>query len=170
MRKSIETDESSLFAGVWFSAASCIPVIYTFIISRSPDFSITTILLYAIIPISIAFFFGGALGSDILNPNKVTTSTKAILEGIKIALFSFVVYVLAFGLFTAFYQTIFNPNSQDFLTVDFMKNLLLGLVLSGIVGSIMVGWLVIIAGAIAGWLLFKYRLISARTMRHITNH
>jgi uncharacterized membrane protein len=162
MRKSETDDSLNLFAGVWFSAASCIPVIFTFLVSPNPHFSFTVILLFVLIPISVTFFSGLALGSDILNPNKVKTSKEAMIKGLMVALLSYVIFVLLFALYTGFYQTIFDRNPHEFLTVDFAKNLLFGLVLVGIFGSIVVGWLVLIIGTIAGWLLFKYRLVSAR--------
>ena len=160
MRKSETDDSLSFFAGMWFSAASCVPVIFTHLTSPNPHISFTVILLYVLIPISIAFIFGVTLGSDILNPNKVRTAKEAMIKGLNVSLLSYVVFVLLFALYFGIYQTIFDRNPHEFLTVDFAKNLLFGLVIVVFFGTIVVGWLVLIVGTLAGWLLFKCRLVS----------
>jgi hypothetical protein len=159
MRKSIEPNYLSLFAGLWFAVASCIPVIFIFVVLLDSYDFVSKILLFAVLPISITFLLGFGLGSDILIPHKVKTSKQAMIKGLKVALSSYLVFIPLFAISIALYHSIFDRTPHEWLAVDFVRSLFASLIIASYFGSIIIGWLVLIVGAIAGWLLLKYRLL-----------
>jgi hypothetical protein len=142
-----------LFASIWFAMAALIPVIFVMVISFflfEIDITISDFLLSAVLlPISSAAICGFIFGSAILDRSRVKTSAEAKNRGFNVAVFSYILYNLML-LPTAFlinYSNGIEPTTS---------NVIGGVALIFFYGSIFVGWLILIVGSYAGWLLHKF--------------
>lgn len=150
---------SRLLAGLWFAVAGCIPVSFVFLSGLVAADNINSkVILFGILPVLIAGICGFRLGSSILDANLVKNSKQAIMQGIKVALFSYAFFIPLFSLGTAFYFSIYEASPNRTFVDDFMGGLL-GSLFAGFIGLILVGWLIVLISAIAGWILFKLRLV-----------
>lgn len=159
--KEVSTTEKRdrLLAGAWFEAASFLPIFLLcllFIADTSPEL-IFFALPFFIPAIFISFVSGVAFGSDILNPNKVKTSGKAMLKGAKVALFADAIYIPLFAIGFAL-RNIIASGSEDTNISAFLSYLYGGFIISGFYGLLLNGWLLPIIGAVVGCLLYQYRL------------
>lgn len=134
-----------LLATAWFAVAGAIPGLLVILLaSLGGDAPPRLVLVIWMATILIAALYGAALGALILDPTRVGTGSQAFLQGGVVAGFSFVTFVFLFSLFLSFQSGHF-----DFFTAFFALMLY---------GSLLFGWLVLLVGGLAGWLLFrKYR-------------
>jgi hypothetical protein len=139
----------NLFAGLWFAAASAIPVLFLIVVlgEQFPKFGqrrrsivVLSILLSGI----IGLFYGSA----ILNPEKIKSGLQASLRGLLVGLLSYLSLYVCF--------VVGFPIKNGFVFSDFLYA---ALVLGGIfgIGFVIVGWLVLITGTAAGWFLYLLR-------------
>ena len=108
----------------------------------------------------VSFVCGEAFGSEILLPNNTQNSKSALVKGLKISILTYMFFIPVFAIIFAVYKSAYQHNQHEWLTVQFIENLLSGLFYVGFVGTIVVGWLVGILGAFAGWTLYKFKLLQ----------
>jgi hypothetical protein len=131
---------------MWFAIAAVIPVAYYFLrFSNGPLLFADSPALSAGTPILIASLCGLLLGSSILNADDVRTAGQAIMRGLIVALLSYLLLFTVSALILAF-------NNDD------LAGLVVTWAIIFLMGLLIVGWLIAIIGAIAGWLLYLYRL------------
>ena len=141
---------------MWFAIAAVIPVAYYFLRygeiggahfgAGLPIFGGSSVLT-AGVPILIGGICGLLLGSGILDAEEIRTAGQAIGQGLMVALLSYLL------LFTGT-AVILALNNDDLVgTVTLF-------IIVFLYGLLHVGWLVAGVGALAGWLLYLYRLKS----------
>ncbi len=160
MSQAVRQKEPFLFlAGSWFAAVFSIPVALFWYES---DKSAIMFLFFVAPPMLVSFLCGEAFGSDILDSGDVQTSRQALIKGFETSLLTYLFFVPVFTIIFAVYLCIFQHDPHEWLTIQFLKNIFVGLFYVGVVGTLVVGWLLAILGALAGWTLFKFRLINER--------
>src|SRR5688572_4829842 len=148
-----------LLSAGWFAMTACVPVLFFFLIlSRvfffvaifSPTDSFVA-AFFILLPIVMAAFFGFTIGSRILNDGLVVNGWNAALHGALVAILAFFGHMLA-------YTFILAVNAL----VD-LRQVIVSTLSVFYTGALLVGWLVVIAGAVSGWLLFRFswRSVSA---------
>lgn len=160
------------FAGWWFAAAGLVPVgiVSGFIITSRLQYTDPSILVsellsfrgivevFAFIPLPLfcAFYSGAVHGSVILEQTKSVTSGQAIFRGLKVGIWSWVIFVPIFCILIPFIMD--EPPLVTFQKriPEYVKQVMAGLWFVGIGGSILVGWLILLVDGIAGWLLFLF--------------
>ncbi|MCM3873550.1 MAG: hypothetical protein ND895_22935 [Pyrinomonadaceae bacterium] len=156
-------DKPSLLVGIWFAAASCIPLSLVWIefvfgaLGKPWHALLGRVLGLCVLPILIAFVIGLWFGSDILEPDRVGTSGRAILRGGLVAMSSTLVYSLILGLFAGIWMSISERPPGNGPILDALQLFLVGLAGTLVLSLFTVGWIAVIVGAIAGWLLYKLR-------------
>lgn len=165
------TYKFSWFAGAWFAAASLILIgAIAFVVfqprfegprgNNFPDLqffydNFVLALLFIALPFLCACFGGILYGSDILDLNRVETARKATICGLKASLTAWVAFIPLFSALVAFYMGFFDRSKQEGFFVAIIKSFFAMLFYTSLVGSIAFGWLILIIGAVAGWLLFR---------------
>jgi hypothetical protein len=168
MSKPVEEKASSLLAGGWFAAASCLPLSLLWIefISDSSSLAWYEILggslVYGPLPIAIAGVVGSRFGAAIVNGDMVSTSRQAIWQGAKVALASFFAYTILLGFLEGVFISLteHTTGANRFIVVPLL--FFGALLMIPVWAFFAVGWLAVIEGAIAGWLLLKFRLVVRR--------
>ena len=147
-----------LFAGGWFAVTACIPIIGFFaVISRmfflGPAAALEPgmAIIFIVIPVLMAAFFGFVWGSRILNDEIVKSGGNAVRHGIIVGVLSYAGFVVAFVV-----GQIANATGQ-------VVEVLVSILYVGAIGALLVGWLIVIAGGLSGWLLFRYSFSNANT-------
>jgi hypothetical protein len=146
-----------LITAGWFTGAAIVPVFFFFVLTEAmtsnagsgarSGIAVRGVWLFAVLPISTAALMGFIFGWQIVDPNQRTTPTYAALQGMLVALFSYVLFTIVFGAWLTWADA-----SSGAVSVSTVVPMLITIFL---VGFVFVGWLVLIAGAIAGWLLFR---------------
>jgi hypothetical protein len=155
-----------MIAAGWFAGAACIPVIFFFVIIVAmeglPRKNLVFGCFFLLLPVLMGAFFGFLIGSRILNERIVTRSWSAIRHGVLVAILSYVGFMLIYTALAGLNASGQNPHFINYLIAVW------------VIGAILVGWLIIIAGAIEGWLLFRTRdrflgrqLIASKKVRPI---
>lgn len=139
-----------VIAGFWFAVASVIPVAYYFMRfgDALPIFGGSSVLTAAG-PIILAGICGLLLGSTILDFDETKSASQAAVRGLFVGLLT---YLLLFTLPLIIFAFI----STD-LVNDFIGFILL-FAITFVYGLFIVGWMIAVVGAIAGWLLYLLRL------------
>ena len=144
-----------LIAAGWFVVTACIPVFFFFgVIGRAryvkpSDVTEPFVLsVFVAIPLCLAAFFGFGIGSRILNDAKGAGGWNAAWHGARVGLLSYVGFIL-------FYAIILITNGKADIA-DLASAVFRLLFFS----ALLVGWMIPIAGALGGWLLFKYSWTS----------
>ena len=150
-----------LIAAGWFAAAALIPIVFFFVIfsgeGRSPDASRSSgVWFFVGLPVSLAAFYGFVIGCRILDRQRNRSPFRVMLLGIAVAAFSYLsmpaIHMMAAILFPQ------PPTIWD----ESLSRMFYWMLLIYGVGAILVGWLVVFAGAVAGlmldWLSGKERL------------
>jgi hypothetical protein len=135
-----------LIAAVWFGFTACIPIVVFFEALYSPNALIDkrTGPIFVVLPLCLATFFGFTIGSQILDDRLVMRDGTAALWGVVVA-------VASYAGMMAGYTILGSIGVRD---ADPFKLLISFLAIAGI-GAVFLGWLIVIAGAISGWLLFR---------------
>jgi hypothetical protein len=141
-----------LITAGWFAVAACIPVAFFFLVfggiwsNSLQGVDLRSVWFFGGIPISAAALLGFSVGYRIVDPFYNNTAGGAALRGTLVSFLSYVLFMAAYGalaaLSTGSPQTNSLENSLGMLLVVFLF------------GLFYVGWLILIAGAVAGWLLF----------------
>jgi len=141
-----------LIGAAWFAGAACVPIIFFFgVIGRMFFFGPSAATdpamarMFILLPVSMAAFFGFSVGSRILNNQIVARPSRAAIHGALVAILSYFGFMLAYAAIVA------SDTSREYS--DVIRSVL------GVfwIGSILVGWLIVLAGAFSGWLLFRAR-------------
>ena len=140
-----------LLAAVWFAFAACIPIVYFFGIYErtfwsNPNALFDTTALFIVLPIMLAAFFGFTIGSKILDEQEMGPGLAAVL-GALVAIASYSGMMIGFALVSSSNAAKGWPNPLE----------VVGLVMIfALFGMVVVGWVVVLAGAVSGWLLFLW--------------
>jgi hypothetical protein len=126
-----------LSAGLWFAGAGSIPaLLFVMVVGGPQSFSAAILALFVLLPALIAGVCGASLGTSILDQSLIWTPAQAAGRGVIVAAASFLFYILLVSI-------ALSGGAAFFMLL--------------IYGSIVIGWLIAIVGALAGWLLFKRR-------------
>ena len=144
-----------LIGAGWFAATACIPVFgFLGVFGRlmfgmpSDGTAPVGLSIFVALPLCLAAFFGFVFGSTILNDAKVAGGWKAAWHGARVGLLSYVAYVL-------FYAIIMAANAKAGIA-----ELAAAVFTIFFFSALFVGWLIPIAGALGGWLLFRFSWTS----------
>jgi hypothetical protein len=130
-------EHPQLSAGLWFAGAGSIPaLLFVMTAGGSRSLSTAAFPLFVLLPAFVAGVCGACFGSSILDPSRVQTPAQAAGRGFIVAAASFLFYILLISVVAS--------GGVAFFFLLFY-------------GSIIIGWLVAIVGALAGWLLYKRR-------------
>ncbi len=134
-----------LLAGFWFAAASTIPILFLIILldKNFPTFGFRRRSIVAL-SILLSGIVGLFYGSAILNAEKIKNGFQASARGMFVGLLSYLLLYTVFAIPSAF------------IGPDIFSGLLAMSVFFWI-GFVVVGWLVIITGTLAGWFLYLLR-------------
>ena len=135
-----------IFSGIWFSIAAVIPVVYCLLLFGDwiPKFG-GSLQIAVVAPVLFSGFLGSLLGSNILDTEETKTGFKAIGLGLSVAALSFLFLFVVTAILT-----IFNLG-DPFGTIA-------AFVIFFFYGLLIVGWLVVITGGLAGLMLYLLRL------------
>ena len=141
-----------LFAGMWFAVAAAIPVGIYFLIFLISPFTSGTIyrVVTAVVPILSGGLIGLWLGAGILDDKKTKSALGAAGRGLAIAGLSYVLFFIIELIGAVVY------NSD--LSSDAIFRLIYVIAIMFLIGLLIIGWLIAIAGAAAGGLLYLFRL------------
>ena len=141
-------------SGLWFAAAGEVPGLCLIFITSAqgpapagevPDYIYKLLVLG---PAVIAGACGMGFGVDILDRSTVNTTWRATLLGIRVACISFLTYMLILAAVT----WVADGRREPLLLLYMVLFYLVG-------GAVFFGWLIVLVGAAAGWLLY----LSSRT-------
>lgn len=141
-----------LFAGLWFTVAAAIPVGSYFLISYFASMTSGTIFKAATIvfPIFSGGIIGLWLGPGILDEKKTKSTLQAAGRGVGIAALSY----LLFFIIELSAALCYNSDLKS----DELFRLVGVIAVMFLIGLIILGWLIAIAGAAAGGLLYLFRI------------
>ena len=158
-----------IFAGAWFAAACCVPLTPVWmetvsVVSVIPwsELLLKHIALTGILPISISGLCGYRVGVSIFDPNQVKTAKQAVVQGIKVALWSYAIFAILWSVIVIISMMISERMPNQGFIIPLLQFTLGALVMVGVIAAVVLGWLVILAGATAGWLLFKIRPLLSK--------
>ena len=143
---------SRLLAAVWFAFTACVPIVYFFGVyeqgfwSDPNAFFDNAITLFIGLPICLAAFFGFTIGSKILDEQRITHGVAALLGA--------VVAIASYCGMTIGYALVSTSNAAK--GWPYPLEVIGAVILFGLFGMVFVGWLVVLAGAVGGWLLFLW--------------
>jgi hypothetical protein len=138
-----------LTAAAWFSVFGYVPVGFFLEVFQGPMFnSGSQTWTYGALPISAAALSGFIFGARILDPWNIETAARAILQGIKIAFLSYILFLGMLVLFVAF-------SAESPSIVHRISGSIVAFFVLGFYGSIFVGWLIFLMGLMGGFLLFS---------------
>ena len=141
-----------LLAACWFAAAAFIPILFFLLLfaresTPSSGYSSTGLWFFIQYPVSLAAFFGFAIGVRILDFNRKRTPSRAMLRGIMVAICSYLAMPLINLVFGLLWRPVLVPE-ENFLKLVYWTLTIYG------VGAVIVGWLIVFAGAVSGLSLF----------------
>ena len=134
--------ELRLISAFYFALAALVPILFFYAI-----FGWSDALIISWVPFTLAGLFGFNVGAKILDPRACVSGIVASWSGVKTAGLAFVSNMVIFSIIGS---------------VSGSDNPIGLFVISLVFGSLYVGWLVLITGAIAGILLFLLRSRRSR--------
>ncbi len=144
-----------LLAAVWFACTALIPIVIFFgIIGRmfffnpAAVFEATTASIFVALPLCMATFFGFTIGSRILDEQLVARGRNAAGYGALVAVASYG------GMMGAYVMLMVLSSFTNSRGVQDPFEMMLSVLTVFLIGALWVGWSIVIAGAIGGWLLF----------------
>jgi hypothetical protein len=149
--------KARLKAAGWFATAACIPVLFILVVFRGSlvgiggshfrfGYVVWSLWLFAVIPVSAAALLGFIFGCQIVAPIHRSTSWRAALWGTLVALFSYVLFGIAWAASIAV--------STDPYGAPTLSDAGSAFLLFFLCGFIFVGWLILVVGALTGYLLY----------------
>jgi len=140
-----------MLAAVWFACTACIPIVYFFGVYErafwsNPNSLFDSSTLFIVLPIMLAAFFGFTIGSKILDEERMTPGLAALL-GALVAIASYWGMMMGYALVSASNAARGWPNPLEVIGLFLVFALF---------GMAFIGWLVVLAGAASGWLLFLW--------------
>ncbi|MCU1264079.1 MAG: hypothetical protein JWM21_397 [Acidobacteria bacterium] len=125
-------------------AAGAIPVswvIRTFLPAKPPYQTSDFVIWFVLVPLLVTGFFGSLLGGGILDSSRKRSLWEAALRGLSVAVLAYLSSAILISIWEA------NTNQYGrFIEMLFMILL---------VGSMAIGWLIVVVGVMAGLLLFQ---------------
>ena len=146
-----------LIAAGWFAAAAFVPIAGFLVIFASQSRSDVHAArdgvwfgfwFFVLFPISLAAFYGFVIGSRILDLERLGP-WRATLRGMAVAVLSY----LSMPVINGIAAILYSPRLGAFF--ESPESILYWMVVIYGVGAVFVGWIIVIAGAIAGLLLDK---------------
>jgi hypothetical protein len=139
------------YSAICFAMAGSVPVAFFFVLLGrwigNAQTRFAELWVFGVLPILTAAFFGFTSGAKILDPLTVTSGLRAAMRGLVVAFSSYTVFILMFfGVVSIAYI----PGEDNGRSVDPFAP-----VAVFFYGLVFVGWLIAIAGSLAGWLLFR---------------
>ena len=140
-----------LISAFWFGAAAFIPIISFFVaFARGGDTSgqssggsnLMGLWFFLVFPVSAAAFFGFWVGARILDFERKRSASRVMFRGMFVAILSYLAMPATFIIGGAFTRS------------EPLGDIVYGVLVIFGVGAVLVGWLVVIAGGVAGLLLF----------------
>jgi hypothetical protein len=113
----------------------------------------SSVVAFLLFPAWVASFFGFAFGARILDLQKPRSAPRSMLIGMVVAILSYLTMPLANLLAIIIF------GSRNAMLASPTKALYWILLVWG-VGAVLVGWLLVIIGGVAGFLLFKFSLAN----------
>lgn len=144
-----------LVAAGWFGLAACIPIVFFFLVFARTDGggAVRTDSqgwwFFLNLPVSWAAFFGFTIGSRILDVARHRSPSGVLVRGIAVAVSSYLALPATNVILAVLFLDYKSGMGQSFGSF-----LLWMLIIYG-VGAIWVGWIIVIAGGIAGLLLYR---------------
>src|SRR5436190_6838814 len=135
-----------LIAAVWFALAASLPVGFFYLVFGWLFGRFEDRWMFGVLPIATAAYFGLTLGAKILSPD-IDSSGKAIKRGLQVAFASYVTLIALVYIVLTIAN--YPPRGSENLVNP------LGALSLFAIGLLYVGWLIALAGSIAGWLLFR---------------
>ncbi|MDQ2856533.1 MAG: hypothetical protein M3R68_09405 [Acidobacteriota bacterium] len=136
------------YAALWFMAAVLLPVLFvfgTFLQAPAPRADILEVVIwFLLIPLLITGLLGSLLGARILDSTKKRSGWGAAFRGLLITGAAF--------LFSAIIISAWDAHKNEY--TRFINTLFMML----LVGSMVIGWVVVLIGATAGWLLYQIQM------------
>jgi hypothetical protein len=145
------------FAGVWFMAAGVIPTFFiAMLLLNTTDFAgnsfiqsrraaVEFVFWFIFIPLVLTGILGSLLAAGILDPQKLRGGWQSALRGLLVLVTAFLLFSVVISL---------RETSENGYQT-FLRTWILMLMF----GSVAVGWLVVMVGILAGWLLYKRQAI-----------
>jgi hypothetical protein len=130
---------SRLFAGLLFSVVGLVIVLIALITFNKKSLDTMDYSLFLVLPVIVCGTGGALFGSVILDPSQIRTTFLAGKRGALVVLSSFVAWVILISIIIS----ILNPVESG---ADIFLTFL-------IYGLVVLGWLMVIFGAGAGWFL-----------------
>jgi len=145
----MKTDYSQrIYAAMWFMLAGCVPVLFVVLYGLSHGNGLPIdryLFLFILPPVLLAGIFGFLIGADILNPTKVKASRQAAVRGLLVAVLSWLTFTVVVSILAPFTEP-FRVNPISWFIGMFL------------ISALLVGWLILIVGIAAGWLLYKHKM------------
>lgn len=147
------TLKTRALAGLWFIAAGVIPTFYiALLLLNTTDFAgnsfiqsrraaIEFVFWFIFIPLVLTGILGSLLAAGILDPQKLRGAWQSALRGLLVLVAAFLLFSVVISL---------RETSENGYQT-FLRTWILMLMF----GSVAVGWLVVMVGILAGWLLYK---------------
>ena len=144
-------------AGVWFMAAGVIPTFFiAMLLLNTTDFAgnsfiqsgratVEFVFWFIFMPLILTGILGSVLAAGILDQQKLRGGWQSALRGLLVLVTAF----LLFSVVISLHET--SENGYQ----TFLRTWILMLMF----GSVAVGWLVVMVGILAGWLLHKRQAI-----------
>ncbi len=154
-RRRTQREPLVFFSGAWFAMALSLPALLLWSTTDQSDF---LFLLLVVLPGVTAFVCGEGLGSDILSPKAVGDWKGAVRRGIEVAFLSSLFFTPAGALALTVFEAVYARDPHEWLTVQFCENLFANLFYVGAAALVFFFAVEAAAGALAGWLLLKFRL------------
>jgi hypothetical protein len=153
-----------LFAAWWFTVAAAVPVVFFSVVFDHHGNARWAAAHFYAVPLVAAAVLGFTFGASILDPLKVARARTAALKGMIVVARSYLLFTTAL-LLRALLPRLCSGEGQGMGGIGDLLGWFLFILE---VGAVFVGWLILLAGAIAGALLF--RLAERAEFRsHIVN-
>jgi hypothetical protein len=147
-----------LIAAAWFAVAASVAVVLVLSPSvlggerpMQAGETASSVVPFLLLPVWVASFFGFAFGAQILDLQRPRSAPRSMLIGMVVAILSYLTMPLAQLLAIMIF------GSRNAMLAS-PTNALYWILLVWGVGAILVGWLLVIVGGVAGFLLFKFSL------------
>jgi hypothetical protein len=139
------------YAGLWFMAAGSTWVLSlssVFLSGPPPVPPVEGVLWFVTLPIVANGLIGALLGAYILDSHRVRSGWLAAFLGLMVSVLGFLCYALLVSAREGYWHGSLSIE-QSFVQMLFLMLL---------VGSLAIGWMVVMIGGVAGWLLYRIRV------------
>lgn len=146
-----------IVSAVLFAVSALVPIFFLGGTPGGASSNLTGVVFF-LLPVAIAGFFGFALGPKILDPSATHNGSVAAWKGTYTAGLSFIVYI-------AILAVVLSYNNFSLSTADKISGWIGMFVIFLLYGSIFVGWVALFVGAASGLLLYRLSLVTGPELR-----